>query len=51
MINKQQIEVVDYFPKNNLPNLSDSIQRIHAPKPEDNIDDYLVGGNHLIERE
>ena len=44
MINKQQIEVVDYFPKNNLPNLSDSIQRIHAPKPEDNIDDYLVGG-------
>ena len=44
MINKQEIEVVDYFPKNNLADLSNSIQRIHAPMPEDDINDYLVGG-------
>jgi len=44
MVDEQKIEVMDYFPKNNLANLSDSIQRIHAPKPDDNINDYLVGG-------
>jgi len=44
MMNKQEIEVVDYFPRNNLADLSNSIQRIHAPMPDDNINDYLVGG-------
>ena len=44
MVDEQKIEVMDYFPKNNLANLSDSIQRIHAPKPDDNINDFLVGG-------
>ncbi|MBL6693838.1 MAG: ATP-dependent DNA helicase RecG [SAR86 cluster bacterium] len=44
MMNNEKIEVMDYFPKNNLVNLSDSIQRIHTPLPDDDINDYLVGG-------
>ena len=44
MMNNEKIEVKDYFPKNNLVNLSDSIQRIHTPLPDDDINDYLVGG-------
>ncbi len=44
MINKEEIEVVDYFPRHNLADLSNSIQRIHAPMPDDDINDYLVGG-------
>ena len=44
MMNKEEIEVVDYFPRHNLADLSNSIQRIHAPMPDDDINDYLVGG-------
>lgn len=44
MVNDGKIELIDYFPKNNLENLSNSILRIHTPHPHDDINDYLVGG-------
>jgi len=44
MVNRGKIELIDYFPQNNLEDLSNSILRIHAPHPNDEINDYLVGG-------
>ncbi len=44
MVNRGKIELKDYFPQNNLEDLSNSILRIHAPHPNDEINDYLVGG-------
>ena len=45
LIKADKIEVADLMPANNFSNLNESIINVHAPDPQSDIEDYLVGGN------
>jgi len=44
LIKQDKIEVTDLLPEHNFSNLNKSIIDVHAPDPESNIEDLLVGG-------
>jgi len=44
LIKQGKIEVTDLLPTHNFSNLNKSIIDVHAPDPESNIEDFLVGG-------
>ena len=44
LIKQDKIEVTDLLPEHNFSNLNKSIIDVHAPDPESNIEDFLVGG-------
>ena len=44
LIKQDKIEVSDLLPTHNFSNLNKSIIDVHAPDPESNIEDFLVGG-------
>ncbi len=44
LIKQDKIEVTDLLPTHNFSNLNKSIIDVHAPDPESNIEDFLVGG-------
>ena len=44
LIKQDKIEVTDLLPAHNFSNLNKSIIDVHAPDPESNIEDFLVGG-------
>ena len=44
LIKQDKIEVTDLMPTHNFSNLNKSIIDVHAPDPESNIEDFLVGG-------
>ncbi len=44
LIKEHKIEVTDFLPAHNFSNLNESIINIHAPDPERNIEEFLVGG-------
>ena len=44
LIKEHKIEVTDFLPTHNFSNLNESIINIHAPDPERNIEEFLVGG-------
>ena len=44
LIKQDKIEVSDLLPSHNFSNLNKSIIDVHAPDPESNIEDFLVGG-------
>ena len=44
LIKGHKIEVTDFLPAHNFSNLNESIINIHAPDPERNIEEFLVGG-------
>ncbi len=44
LIKQDKIEVTDLLPTHNFSNLKKSIIDVHAPDPESNIEDFLVGG-------
>ena len=44
LIKQDKIEVSDLLPTHNFSNLNKSIIDIHAPDPENNIEDFLIGG-------
>ena len=44
LIKQDKIEVSDLLPEHNFSNLNKSIIDVHAPDPESNIEDFLVGG-------
>jgi len=45
LIKEHKIEVTDFLPAHNFSNLNESIINIHAPDPERNIEEFLVGGS------
>ncbi len=44
LIKQDKIEVTDLLPTHNFSNLNKSIIDVHAPDPDSNIEDFLVGG-------
>ncbi len=44
LIKQGKIEVTDLLPTHNFSNLNKSIIDVHAPDPESNIEDFLIGG-------
>ena len=44
LIEEDKIHIPDYLPSNELDSLNKSIIDIHNPSPNNNINDYLIGG-------
>jgi len=44
LIEEDKIQIPDYLPSNELDSLNKSIIDIHNPSPNNNINDYLIGG-------
>ena len=51
LIKENKIEIFDHLPKHEFNSLNKSIIDIHSPSPNSNIEDYLIGGESLLEKE